>query len=172
VKSTRADLMLPDVRALLRQYAPESPMYRIFTMDGLAARSLAQLSFTMLMLGIASGLALILGAVGLYGVLSYVVTQRTKEIAVRMALGAEASAVRRMVVLQGGRVALIGVGLGILIALGVTRVLESLLFGVKALDAPTFLAMSGVMLAVALLASYIPAHRASSVDPIQALRAE
>ena len=123
-------------------------------------------------LGIASGLALILGAVGLYGVLSYVVSQRTREIAVRMALGAEAPAVRRMVVLQGGRVALAGVGLGVLVALGVTGVLESLLFGVKALDALTFMAMSGLMLAVALLASYIPAHRASSVDPIQALRAE
>ena len=79
---------------------------------------------------------------------------------------------RRMVVLQGGRVALLGVGLGLLAALGVTGVLKSLLFGVEALDAPTFIAMSGVMLAVALLASYIPAHRASSVDPIQALRIE
>lgn len=172
VKSTRAASMAGDIRALLREYAPEAPMYRIFTMEGLAARSLAQLSFTMLMLAIASGLALILGAVGLYGVLSYVVSQRTKEIAVRMALGAEASAVRRMVVLQGGRVALLGVGLGVLAALGITRVLESLLFGVEALDAPTFMAMSGVMIAVALLASYIPAHRASSVDPIQALRTE
>jgi putative ABC transport system permease protein len=141
-------------------------------MKSLAARAMSQLSFTMLMLAIASGLALILGAVGLYGVLSYVVSQRTKEIAVRMALGAEASAVRRMVVLQGGRVALLGVGLGVLAAVGVTGVLESLLFGVEAMDAPTFMAMSIVMLAVALLASYIPAHRASSVDPIQALRAE
>lgn len=100
------------------------------------------------------------------------VSQRTREIAVRMALGAEAPAVRRMVVLQGGRVALLGVGLGVLAVLGVTRVLKSLLFGVHALDVPTFMAMSGVMLAVALLACYIPARRASSVDPIQALRAE
>ena len=145
-------------------------MYRIFTMEGLAARSLGQLSFTMLMLAIASGLALILGAIGLYGVLSYVVSQRTQEIAVRMALGADASAVRRMVVLQGGRVALIGVGVGVLAALGVTGVLKSLLFGVEALDATTFRTMSAVMLVVAVLASYIPAHRASSVDPIQALR--
>jgi predicted permease len=172
VKSTRAASLTPDIRALLREYAPEAPMYRIFTMEGLAARSLGQLSFTMLMLAIASGLALVLGAIGLYGVLSYVVSQRTREIAVRMALGAEASAVRRMVVLQGGRVALLGVGLGVLAALGVTGVLESLLFGVEVLDAATFVAMSGVMLAVALLASYIPAHRASSVEPIQALRAE
>ena len=172
VKSTRAASLAPDIRTLLREYAPEAPMYRIFTMEGLAARALGQLSFTMLMLAIASGLALILGAIGLYGVLSYVVSQRTQEIAVRMALGAEASDVRRMVVLQGGRVALLGVGVGVLIALGVTSVLESLLFGVQALDAPTFITMSGVMLAVAVLASYIPAHRASSVDPIRALRME
>jgi putative ABC transport system permease protein len=147
-------------------------MYRIFTMKSLADRSVAQLSFTMLMLGIASGFALILGAIGLYGVLSYVVAQRTREIAVRMALGAEASAVRRMVVLQGGRVALLGIAVGVVAALGVVGVLESLLFGVGALNAPTFVAMSAVMLAVALLASYIPAYRASSVDPINALRAE
>jgi ABC-type antimicrobial peptide transport system permease subunit len=130
------------------------------------------LSFTTLMLAIASGLALALGAVGLYGVLSYVVSQRTREIAVRMALGAETAALRRMVVLQGGRVALLGVVLGVLAALGLTGVLKSLLFGVAAFDAPTFAAMSGVMLAVAMLASYIPAHRASSVDPMQALRGD
>ena len=172
VKSPRADVITPDVRALLREYSPEAPMYRIFTLDGLAKRSLSQLSFTTLMLAIASGIALVLGAIGLYGVLSYIVSQRTRELAVRMALGAEASAVRRMVVLQGSRVALIGVGAGVLVALGVTGVLKSLLFGVEALDAATFAGMSLVMLVVALLASYIPAHRASAVDPIKALRIE
>ena len=172
VKSARAAAMTPDIRALLREYAPEAPMYRIFTMDSLADRALSQLSFTALMLAIASALALILGAVGLYGVLSYVVSQRTREIAVRIALGAETTAVRRMVVLQGGRVALLGVGIGIVAALAVTGVLKSLLFGVKAFDAPTFMAMSGVMLGVAIVASYIPAYRASSVDPMQALRGE
>jgi ABC-type antimicrobial peptide transport system permease subunit len=172
VKSPRADTIAADVRSVLREYAPESPMYRVFTMDGLAARSLAQLSFTMTLLAIASGLALVLGAIGLYGVLSYVIAQRTREIAVRMALGAEASAVRRMVVLQGGRVAVLGVVLGAVIALAATRLLESLLFGVKPLDPPTFAAVAGLMLAVALIASYLPAARASSVDPIQALRME
>jgi putative ABC transport system permease protein len=172
VKSARAGSIAADVRAILRAYAPEAPMYRIFTMEALAARSVAQLSFTMLMLGIASGFAMILGAIGLYGVLSYVVSQRTREIAVRMALGAEASAVRRMVVMQGGRVALLGVAVGVLIAFSVVGVLESLLFGVTALNAPTFIGVSLVMLVVALLASYIPAYRASSVDPIHALRIE
>ena len=172
VKSTRAASIAADVRALLREYAPEAPMYRIFTMEALAARAVSHLSFTMLMVAIASGLALILGAVGLYGVLSYVVSQRTREIAVRIALGAETSAVRRMIVLQGGRVAVLGIVLGVLVAVAVTTVLESLLFGVQRMDAATFSAMPVIMLAVALLASYLPAHRASSVDPIQALRGE
>jgi ABC-type antimicrobial peptide transport system permease subunit len=170
VKTSRADLIDTDIRTIIREYAPEAPMYRIFTMEGLANRSLAQLSFTTTLLAIASGLALVLGAVGLYGVLSYVVAQRTREIAVRMALGAEAAAVRRLVVVQGARVALIGVACGVLAARAMTSVLKSLLFEIEALDATTFVAMSVVMLAVALLASYVPAYRASAVDPIQALR--
>jgi ABC-type antimicrobial peptide transport system permease subunit len=133
---------------------------------------MASLSFTMLMLGIAAALATILGAVGIYGVLSYLVTQRKREIAVRMALGAEPPGLRRMVVLQGGRVALIGVVVGVLIALGVTRFLATLLFGVQALDGSTFVVMSSVMLAVALLASYVPARRASAVDPMESLGTE
>jgi predicted permease len=172
VKSPRAAQLAPEIRALLRAYAPEAPMYRIFTMDGLADRALAQLSFTTMMLLIASGIALVLGAVGLYGVLSYVVSQRTREIAVRMALGAETSAVCRMVVMQGGQVALLGVAIGILVALGVTRVLQSLLFGVNRFDTVTFVATSVMMLSVAMVASYIPALRASSVDPMQALRGD
>jgi ABC-type antimicrobial peptide transport system permease subunit len=172
VKTPRADVIAPDIRNLMREVVPESPFYRVFTMEALAARSMAQLSFTMLMLGIASGLALILGAVGLYGVLSYVVTNRAPEIAVRMALGAEAQRVRRMVVLQGARVTLAGVGVGLLGAFALTRILDSLLFGVGALDLPTFIAMSSLMLAVALAASYIPAWRASSVDPMESLRAD
>jgi ABC-type antimicrobial peptide transport system permease subunit len=126
----------------------------------------------MLMLGIAAALATILGAVGTYGVLSYLVTQRKREIAVRVALGAEPPGLRRMVVLQGGRVALIGVVVGVLIALGLTRFLSTLLFGVQALDGSTFVVMSSVMLAVALLASYVPARRASAVDPMESLGTE
>ena len=147
-------------------------MYRVFTMKRLAANAMASLSFTMVMLGIAATLALILGAVGLYGVLSYVVAQRTREIGIRMALGAETTALRRMVVAQGGRVTLLGVVIGVVAAVLLTDVLETLLFGVEAVDVPTFIAMSGVMIGVALLASYIPARRASSMDPVQSLRAE
>ena len=172
MKSARANQLAPEVRAIIRELIPESPMYRVFTMERLAANTMASLSFTMLMLGIAAALALILCAVGIYGVLSYVVTQRTREIAVRMALGAEARSLRRMLVLQGGRLALIGIAIGVLIAFGVTRFLESLLFGVQPIDMLTFVGMSSVMLAIALLAIYVPARRASAVDPMQSLRME
>jgi predicted permease len=172
VRSSRADVIEPEVRALMEEHVPESPMYRVFTMEALADRSMAQLSFTMMMLAIASGLALLLGSVGLYGVLSYVVSNRAPEIAVRMALGAEAHAVQAMVVLQGARITGVGVAIGLLAALALTRVLDSLLFGVGSLDLPTFAAMAAVMLAVALLASYLPARRASLVDPMRSLRVE
>jgi len=147
-------------------------MYRIFTMEGLAAKAMASLSFTMVMVSIAAVLTLVLGAVGLYAVLSYGVTQRTQEIGVRMALGAEAKTVRRMFVWQGIRVALVGVLVGALAAAALTRYIQTLLFGVGRLDAIAFAGMSAVMLAVALAASYIPARRASRVDPLVALRSE
>jgi predicted permease len=172
VKTARAEQIAPEIRAVINEVIPESPMYRVFTMKTLAANTMGSLSFTMLMLGIAAGLATILGAVGIYGVLSYLVTQRKREIAVRMALGAEAPGLRRMVVLQGGRVALLGVVVGVLVAVGVTRFLGGMLFGIEALDATTFVVMSSVMLAVALLASYVPARRASAVDPMESLGAE
>ena len=172
VKTNRAETIAPDILAMVRDVAPEAPMYRMFTMAGLAADSMVQLSFTMLTLGIASMLALILGTIGLYGVLSYVVAERTREIGVRMALGAEAGQVQRMVVAQGARVVILGVVTGIVVALAATRVLGSLLFGVQAADATTFLAMSAAMISVGMLASWVPAKRASSVDPIESLRIE
>jgi len=172
LKSARADVIAPEVRALMNEYVPESPMYRVFTMEALADRAMARLSFTMLMVAIAAVLALILGAVGLYGVLSYVVSNRAPEIAVRMALGAEAQRVQRMVVLQGVRITGAGVLVGLVAALMLTRALDSMLFGVGSLDVLTFVAMSAVMMAVALVASYLPARRASLMDPMQALRTE
>jgi hypothetical protein len=121
---------------------------------------------------LAALLAVVLGAVGIYGVLSYRVTSRSQEIGVRMALGAEAKAVRRMFVWQGGRVAPVGILVGTLAAAGLTSYISALLFNVRRLDVPAFAATSAVMFAVALLASYVPARRASRVDPIVALRAE
>jgi len=147
-------------------------MYRIFTMEKLAGNAMSNLSFTMLMVGIAAVLALVLGAVGLYGVLAYRVQRRAREIGVRMALGAEANSVRRMFVWQGTRMALLGVIAGTLAAVGLTRYVQTLLYGVKPLDAVAFAGMAAVMLAVAFIASYIPARRASKVDPVIALRAE
>lgn len=172
LKTPRAEQIAPEVLALVREMAPEAPMYRVFTMAGLAKDSMVSLTFTMLTLGIASALALILGAVGLYGVLSYVVAQRTREIGVRMALGAEAGQVRRMVVAQGARVVGAGVVIGIVVALVSSRALASLLFGVPALDVATFVGMSAAMVGVGLVASYLPARRASNVDPIESLRGD
>jgi putative ABC transport system permease protein len=172
VKSLRAETLTRDVRAIVHELTPEAPVYREFTGEFLARRSMIQLSFTMLTLGIVSGLALILGTVGLYGVLSYVVAQRTREIGVRMALGATAAAVLRQVVSQGTRVVLAGVIVGVDAALASTRLLGTLLYGVKAVDPLVFVAMSLAMLGMGILASYMPARRASNVDPIEALRSD
>jgi ABC-type antimicrobial peptide transport system permease subunit len=170
VKTARAEEIAPEIRALVREVAPEGPMYRAYTMASLAARSMVQLSFTMVTLGVVAGLALLLGAIGLYGVLSYAVAERTQEIGVRMALGAEASRVRRMVVGQGTRVLALGIAAGLGVALLTTRALSSLLFGVTPADPWTFAGISLALAAVGMLAIYLPARRASKVDPIQAMR--
>ena len=161
-----------DVRALVHEVAPEAPMYRVFTMAGLARDSMVQLSFTMLTLGVVSALALVLGTVGLYGVLSYLVAERTREIGVRMALGARSEQVSRMVMGQGARVVGIGVVVGLVAALLSTRALGTLLYEVQAIDVPTFAAAAVLMIAIGLLASYLPARRASQVDPMVSLRAD
>jgi hypothetical protein len=170
VQTPRAASLTPEVRALVKEIAPEAPVYREFTMEFLAQRSMVQLSFTTLTLGVVSGLALVLGALGLYGVLSYVVAERTREIGVRMALGATAGVVRRQVVSQGTKVVLVGVVIGIVAAFGATRLLGALLFEVRAVDPLVFGAMSVMLLVVGALASYVPARRASAVDPMEALR--
>jgi len=170
VRTSRAGSIEPEVRALVHEFAPGAPMYRVYTMEDLVADSMIELTFTTLMLGIVSVLALVLGAVGLYGILSYVVTQRRREIGVRMALGAQARRVQRMVVAQGARVVGAGVLVGMGVAIGATRALRRLLYGVEPADLGTFLAMAATLTAVGLLASYLPARRASSVDPIESLR--
>jgi ABC-type antimicrobial peptide transport system permease subunit len=157
---------------LVRQVTPEAPVYRDFTMEFLAQRSMVQLSFTMLTLGVVSALAMILGAVGLYGVLSYVVAERTREIGVRMALGATAPAVRRMVVSQGAKVVLIGAVAGVAVAAASTRLLKTLLYDIDAVNGVVFAAMTLTMIAIGMLASYLPARRASRVDPAVSLRTD
>jgi ABC-type antimicrobial peptide transport system permease subunit len=132
----------------------------------------ARTSFTMTMLGAASAIALLLGLVGIYGVISYVVSQRTREIGVRMALGATAPSVRGMVVRQGLALAGAGVGLGLLTAGFLSSLMSSLLFGVGALDPFTYASVSLALVGVAALASWLPARRAAGVDPSRALREE
>jgi predicted permease len=170
VKSARAASLGREVRELVRQVAPEAPVYREYTMEFLAQRSMVQLSFTMLTLGVVSALAMMLGAVGLYGVLAYVVAERTREIGVRMALGATAGAVRRLVMSQGAKVVLVGTVVGSAAALASTRLLDALLYEVNAVDPVVFVAMSIMMIGISMLASYVPARRASNVDPIESLR--
>jgi predicted permease len=172
IKSARAEQLKNEVRKIVHEVAPEAPVYREFTMEFLARRSMLQLSFTTLTLGVLSVLALILGAVGLYGTLSYVVAQRTREIGVRMALGATASAVRRQVVAQGATVVLIGAVIGVVAAYMTTRFLTRLLYDVKPADPAAFAVMSVIMIGMGILASYMPARRASSVDPMVALRSD
>ena len=172
VKSSRAATLMPEIRALVRQFVPESPVYRVALMRDLANRSMAWLSFTMLILGAASLVALVLGTVGLYAVLASVVAARSREIAVRMALGAQAGRVRNMVVGQGIRVTAAGIMIGLVLSGVAARVLESLLFGVQGRDPATYIAMALLMLVVAALASYVPSKRASSVDPMNILRSD
>ena len=172
VRSPQPERLASQIRAVIQEIAPGAPMYRVFTMEALADRSMARLTFTMLTLFIAATLALVLGAVGIYGTISYVVARRTREIGIRMALGAQASDVRRMVVTQGGRIALVGVVIGLVVAVFSSRWLESLLFEVQARDPIVFAAVSMIMIAVALLATWVPARRASAVDPVEAIRME
>jgi ABC-type antimicrobial peptide transport system permease subunit len=151
---------------------PNLPVAGIQTMRAVVADSIIRLTFTAMALGIAAFMALILGAVGLYGVLSYVVTQRTQEMGVRLALGARATQVQGMVVWSGAKLAAMGLVLGLVGAGAVTRVLQGLLFGTEPLDPLTFGGMSFILLAVGILASYLPARRAGLVDPVESMRVE
>jgi predicted permease len=148
------------------------PLASVRTMQEIYDASLARPSFTLVMLAAAAAVALVLGVVGLYGVLAYVIAQRRREIAIRLALGAQPGEVTRRFVRYGLALACVGVGLGLVAAVGVTRLMESLLFGVQPIDVPTYAAVVGMLAAVAAFASWLPARRASAVDPAEALAAE
>jgi predicted permease len=174
VRTPRAgsEALLSEVRKAVWAANPNLPLARVRTLAELYDGSMARTSFTLVMLGIAAGMALILGIIGIYGVISYGVAQRKREIGIRMALGSQPVDVTRLFVRDGLVLAAVGILAGLAVALALSRVMSSLLFGTSALDATTYAAMSLVMAGAAALASYLPARRAAAMDPSVALRAE
>ncbi|MGH9855845.1 MAG: FtsX-like permease family protein, partial [Blastocatellia bacterium] len=164
--------MLAAVRGQVWAVDKNQPVFNIQTMEGLLAKSVGLRRFNLLLLGVFALVGLALAGVGIHGVMSYTVTQRTREIGVRMALGAQASDVLRLVIGEGMKLAFIGVLLGVGGALAVTRLLTTLLFGVSATDPLTFVIIAAVLTLVALLACWLPARRATKADPLVALRHE
>ena len=160
------------IRKALEKINREIVVFDTETLDTVVSDSLAARRFSMILLGIFAALALALSCVGIYGVISYLAGQRTHEIGIRMALGGQQSDVLRLILGQGAKMALLGVAAGTVGALALTRLMTKLLFGVSAYDPLTFLAVAGVLVAVALAACYIPARRAMRVDPLVALRYE
>jgi predicted permease len=150
----------------------EIVLYQAMTMTEVIAESLSSKRFAMVLLGVFAGLATVLASVGMYGVISYIANQRTQEIGIRMALGAKPRDVLRMVLSQGGKMALAGVAIGLVAAIGLMRLMSSLLFGVSAYDPFTFSCVAVLMIFVALAACYVPARRATTIDPMTALRYE
>jgi predicted permease len=164
--------ILPEAREAIWSVNPNLPLANVQTLQEILDKSMARTAFTLVMLGIAAVVAIILGAIGIYGVISYAVSLRTREIGVRMALGARHADVSRMVLAQGSIVAAIGVAAGLASAFGLTRLMSSLLYGVSAADPMTYVLAAIGVAAVALFATYIPARRAASVDPVEALHWE
>jgi ABC-type antimicrobial peptide transport system permease subunit len=148
------------------------PVFLVRTLQELYAGFLAQTSFTLVMLAIAAAMALGLGVVGIYGVMAYVVSQRTREIGIRLALGAQPTTLKRMFVLDALARVAVGVVVGLVAASALTRLMSSLLYGIGPLDAPTYLAALVVLLTAAAFASYVPARRAASIDPVETLKTE
>ena len=151
---------------------PNLPLAGVQTVEEIRAHSMAQTSFALVMLGIAAGVALLIGVVGIYGVIAYAVAQRTREIGIRMALGAQIADVQRVFLRQGLWLTASGILMGIGVAIVVTRVMSTFLFGVGPMDPVTYAAVSATLAAVALIGTYLPARRATRVDPLAALRAE
>jgi predicted permease len=174
IRSERAgtEAFLNEVRQAVWSVNSNLAVASVRTMQAVYGKSLARISFTLVMLGIAGAMALTLGIIGIYGVISSTVSQRQREIGIRLALGAQGGDVLRMVLRQGAKLALVGVAIGVCVAFGLTQLMRNLLFGVTAYDPVTFATVAVLLVFVALLACYIPARRAMLVDPIVALRYE
>ncbi len=174
VRSTRVSSpgFLVELRQAVWSVNPNLPLATVQTLDEIRSDSMAQTSFAMVMLAIAGSVALLLGAVGIYGVMAYITAKRTREIGIRVALGAQAADVRRMVLGQGMMLAGAGIAIGLIGALGVTRVMRALLYETSPTDPLTFAGVVPLLLAAALLACWVPARRAMRADPIVALRCE
>jgi predicted permease len=160
------------IKKEIRELDPDLPIYNVRTMDDRVQESLARRRFAMTMLALFALLAFVLATIGIYGVMAYMVNQGTREIGIRLALGATQSNILRLVVRQGMTLALTGVGIGLAGAFALTRLMRSLLFGVKSTDPVTFVAIAALLSAIALVASYIPARRAARIDPMVSLRCE
>jgi putative ABC transport system permease protein len=160
------------VRDAVRSVDPDQPIANLAQMEELMSRSVGQRRLSMMLLSLFSGIALVLASVGIYGVMSYSVTQRSRELGVRIALGADRSDVLRLVLRQGMALAVLGIGIGLAAALVLTRLIESQLYGVTATDPGTFALVAGVLAATALVANLIPAVRATRLDPAVVLREE
>jgi putative ABC transport system permease protein len=164
--------LIPALRRAVLEIDPNQPISNINTLENIVSTSIAQPRLNMLLMGLFGALALVLAAVGIYGLLSYAVTQRTQEMGIRMALGAQVKDVLGLVLKQGMVLALIGEALGLIGAFALTRFIQTLLFGVTPTDATIFIAVLGILTVIALLACYFPARRATRVDPLIALRYE
>ena len=160
------------VTGIVHEIDPDVPVNEVTTLDGLLSRSVSPRRFSAVLVGILAGLALVLSAVGIYGVMSYTVGQRTQEIGVRMAMGAQPRNMLALILGRGARLALIGIAAGVVGALALTRFLSSLLFGIAPKDPLTFAGVALLLFGVALAACYVPARRAMRVDPMVALRYE
>jgi predicted permease len=174
VRSPRAGSpgFLAEIQRAVWSVNSNLPVASVRTLLAIYERSMARTSFTLVMLAIAGGMALVLGVVGIYGVIAYSVSQRTREIGIRMALGSSRRELTAMFVRHGLVLALVGAACGLLAAAGLSRLLASLLFGVGPADTVTYATVASGLVAAAVLASYLPARRATRVDPVEALRAE
>src|SRR5207237_10753336 len=167
-----SESFLKNVREAVWSVNANLPLASIHTVQYYYGKSLARTSFTLIMLGVAGSMALLLGVVGIYGVIAYSVSQRTREIGIRMALGAQQQKLTGMFVRHGLLLSSVGVGFGLLAAVVSMQLLSSLLFNVRPVDPITYAAASVGFIATAWLASYLPSRRAAAVDPVEALRAE